>query len=88
MHTDKSGTDTWTPDAFRTAYLSVHAEHAILAAAHALVRSNSGFSATAQAWGRVPLALLLDTHTDACIDVSGDAGRASAEAGDWGMPRV
>ena len=81
MHTDKSGLDGWTPENFTAGYVSAHAEHAILAAAHALVRSPSGFSATAQAWGRVPLAYMLDLAQPgggACVDVSGEPGAHAA----------
>lgn len=37
-------------------YVDAFAEHALLSAAHAIVRSQSGFSSTAQVWGRVPVA--------------------------------
>jgi hypothetical protein len=37
-------------------YVDAFAEHFLLSAAHAIVRSQSGFSSTAQVWGRVPVA--------------------------------
>ena len=83
VHTDKSGTDGWTPENFTTAYVSVHAEHAILSAAHALVRSPSGFSSTAQAWGRVPRVRVLDLSSPgggACVDDSRAPGAAALAA--------
>jgi hypothetical protein len=91
MHTDRSRPDHWAqPDALAAAFVSVFAEHALLSACHAVVRSNSGFSASAQAWGRVPRALVIDTATDTCVDASpppargaAGGGGADADAGGW-----
>lgn len=51
-------------------YIDTFAEHFLLSAAHGMVRSRSGFSETAQAWGRIPVVRLIDVSLEACRDVS------------------
>ena len=57
-------------EALSAGNLDVFVEHFLLSSAHALVRSRSGFSESAQAWGRVPLVLQLKFSEQTCIDVS------------------
>ena len=46
------------------------AQHFLLSSVHLLVRSRSGYSETAQAWGRVPLAMQLKFSESRCETVS------------------
>ena len=73
VHTDRSAAGDMPPAELAAAFATVYAEHALLSAAHALVRSRSGFSASAQAWGRVPHAFVLDVPRGECVDVSASA---------------
>ena len=54
----------------RAAFIGAYVEHFLLSAAHAMVRSRSGFSETAQAWGRVPLVYQINVGSQECVDVS------------------
>lgn len=80
IHTDRTSPTDWTSEGLAAAFVNVYAEHFFLSTVHAMVRSASGFSASAQAWGRVPLALVLDVPRGACIDASGEPGEAAAAA--------
>ena len=76
VHVDKSRAASPSAEdmaALHAGFVDVYAEHALLSAAHAMVRSRSGFSETAQAWGRIPLVFELDVGGDACVDVGGAA---------------
>jgi hypothetical protein len=79
IHTDRTSPDDWAPADLAAAFVSVYAEHALLSASHAIVRSNSGFSASAQAWGRVPRAWIIDVATGTCVDDSRDGGDSGAD---------
>jgi hypothetical protein len=51
-----TGAKHFASDAVVAGYVDAYTEHFLLSAAHATVRSKSGFSSTAQAWGRQPVA--------------------------------
>ena len=75
IHVDKP-----TPEAavaLEPAFLGTYAEHFLLSTAHAMVRSRSGFSETAQAWGRIPLVYQL-----------AGSGATGGAAGPGGSPCV
>jgi hypothetical protein len=69
MHTDpslgRSGTGE-AHDALRDTVLQMF----LLSATHAMVRSRSGYSEVAQAWGRVPVVYQMHFSSQRCIDVS------------------
>lgn len=59
----------------RASTIDAMVQHFLLSSAHALVRSRSGYSESAQAWGRVPLTLQLRFSSQTCEVVSRDEFR-------------
>jgi hypothetical protein len=87
-HVDKlAGTDPALRDALG---LDAYAEHALLSAAHAIVKTHSGFSRSAAVLGNVPLVLDIRPGTDstaarfgpnACAETT--ASQGWSEEGQW-----
>lgn len=76
LHIDKINASALAREEIVQGFLDVYAEHFLLTAAHAMVRSSSGFSATAQAWGRMMVAYQLKIGGDSggeCVDVTNTA---------------
>lgn len=69
MHIDRTRKAALNEAAALKAFIDAYAEMTLLSAVHALVRSKSGFSQTAQLWGNVTLAAELRSD-GACTAVS------------------
>jgi hypothetical protein len=76
MHTDHSAGKNRSLEEF----IDVHAQHALLSASHAIIRSPSGFSLTSAAWGRVPLLFTAESTTMSCVDASNEAPDSATDA--------
>jgi hypothetical protein len=74
VHVDRTKLELVGAARLRDGFIDAYAEHFLLSAADAIVRSRSGFSESAQAWGRIGFAIQYHAGIGECRDASEETG--------------